>query len=237
MIYTYRALFRLKRKRTEYKEHKALSGMIYEEKAVPEVLGDASLNFGEWKMWWMFGGTFCRSVFPGDKGLTFVTAHFTTFCTARQAICQLELTLGASSPKIWGAMELQSEHGCMGAGELGELFSSQGGLQWDTQSTWVRLVTFVTCSIIMAIWIHNFNVLPALLQKLVGDFFDFSQGNLENLVGNLEGIFRGFFLTHRTKLQKFRGKFRSIFRNKIRSSKKIFRAKFTLQTCHLNSMS
>ena len=37
-------------------------------------------------------------------------------------------------------------------------------------------------------------VLPALLQKLVGEFFfDFSQGNLENLVGNLEGIFRGFF--------------------------------------------
>ena len=74
-------------------------------------------------------------------------------------------------------------------------------------------------------------LLPALLQKLVGEFFfDFSQGNLENLVGNLEGIFRGFFLTHRIKAQKFR----SIFREKIRSSKKIFRAKFTLQTCHLN---
>ena len=78
-------------------------------------------------------------------------------------------------------------------------------------------------------------VLPALLQKLVGEFFfDFSQGNLENLVGNLEGIFRGFFLAHRTKAQKFRGKFRSIFRKKIRGSKKIFRANFTLQTCHLN---
>ena len=75
-----------------------------------------------------------------------------------------------------------------------------------------------------------------LLQKLVGEFlFDFSQGNLEeNSVGNLEGIFRGFFLTHRTKAQKIRGKFRSIFRTKIRASKKIFRAKFTLQTCHLN---
>ena len=66
-------------------------------------------------------------------------------------------------------------------------------------------------------------------------FFDFSQGNLENLVGNLEGIFRGFFLIHRTKAHKFRGKFRSIFRTKIRSSKKIFRARFTLRTCHLNS--
>ena len=52
-------------------------------------------------------------------------------------------------------------------------------------------------------------------------------------MGNLEGIFRGFFLTHRTKAQKFRGKFGSIFRKKIRGSKKIFRAKFTLQTCHL----
>ena len=53
-------------------------------------------------------------------------------------------------------------------------------------------------------------------------------------MGNLEGIFRGFFLTHRTKAQKLRRKFRSIFRKKIRGSKKIFRAKFTLQTCHLN---
>ena len=68
-------------------------------------------------------------------------------------------------------------------------------------------------------------------------FFDFSQGNLENWVGNLEGIFRGFFLTHRTKAQNFGEKFRSIFRKKIRGSKKIFRAKFTLQTCHLNSLS
>ena len=67
-----------------------------------------------------------------------------------------------------------------------------------------------------------------------GILFDFSQGNLENLVGNLEEIFRGFFLTHRTKAQKFQGKFWSIFRKKIRGSKKIFRAKFTLQTCHLS---
>ena len=52
-------------------------------------------------------------------------------------------------------------------------------------------------------------------------------------MGNLEGLLREFFLTHRTKAQKIRGKFRSIFRNKIRSSNKIFRAKFTLQTCHL----
>ena len=83
----------------------------------------------------------------------------------------------------------------------------------------------------------RFTLLPALLQKLVGEFFfDFSQGNLENLVGNLEGIFRGIFLIHRTKAQNFRGKFRSIFRKKIRGSKKIFRAKFTLQTCHLNGL-
>ena len=53
-------------------------------------------------------------------------------------------------------------------------------------------------------------------------FFDFSQGNLENLVGNLEGIFRRFSLSHRTKAQTFRGKFRCIFRKKIRGSKKTF---------------
>ena len=46
----------------------------------------------------------------------------------------------------------------------------------------------------------------------------------------------GFFLTHRIKAQNFRGKFRSIFREKIRSSKKLFRAKFTLQTCHLKKI-
>ena len=66
-------------------------------------------------------------------------------------------------------------------------------------------------------------------------FFDFSQGNLENLVGNWRE-FCGIFMTHRTKAQKFRGNFRIIFRNKIRSSKNIFRAKFTLQTCHLNHL-
>ena len=41
-------------------------------------------------------------------------------------------------------------------------------------------------------------------------------------MGNLEGIFRGFFLTHRTKAPNFRGKFRSVFCKKIRGSKKIF---------------
>ena len=44
-------------------------------------------------------------------------------------------------------------------------------------------------------------------------------------------ILGGFF---RVDSRKFRGKFRGIFRKKIRSSNKnIFRAKFTLQTCHL----
>ena len=43
-----------------------------------------------------------------------------------------------------------------------------------------------------------------------------------NLVGNLEGIFRGFVLTHRTKAQKFQGKFRSIFRKKFVARKKSF---------------
>ena len=77
-------------------------------------------------------------------------------------------------------------------------------------------------------------LLPALLQKLVGEFFKFFAGKFGKFSGKFGGNFAGFFLTHRTKAQKFRGKFRSIFRNKIRSSKNIFRAKFTLQTCHLN---
>ena len=50
-------------------------------------------------------------------------------------------------------------------------------------------------------------IFPALLQKLVGDFFfDFSQGNLENLVGNLEGIFRGFFSDPQNKGSNISGK-------------------------------
>ena len=44
----------------------------------------------------------------------------------------------------------------------------------------------------------------------------------------------GCFRAHKIKAQKFREKFRSIFREKIRASKKIFRANFVLQTCHPN---
>ena len=51
------------------------------------------------------------------------------------------------------------------------------------------------------------------------NFLNFSQGNL---VGNLAGILWGFFLTHRTKAQKNRGKFRSIFRKKFVARKKSF---------------
>ena len=70
--------------------------------------------------------------------------------------------------------------------------------------------------------------LHALLQKLVGDFF--SKGKIG---GKFGGNFAGYFLSHRIKAQNYRGKFRSIFRKKIRSSEIILRAKFTLQTCHL----
>ena len=80
------------------------------------------------------------------------------------------------------------------------------------------------------------SLLPAILQKLVGEFFWFFAGKFGKFSGKFGGNFPGFFLTHRTKAQKFRGKFRSIFRKKIRSSKNIFRAKFTLQTCHLKSL-
>ena len=65
-------------------------------------------------------------------------------------------------------------------------------------------------------------VLPALLQKLVGDFFLFFAGKFGKFSGKFGGNFLGFFLTHRTKAQKIRGNFRSIFRKKIRSSKKSF---------------
>ena len=81
--------------------------------------------------------------------------------------------------------------------------------------------------------VHIF--LPALLQKLVGDFFLIFRREIWKIQWEIWREFSGdFFLTHRTKAQKIRGKFRSIFRKKIRGSKKIFRAKFTLQTCHLN---
>ena len=78
-------------------------------------------------------------------------------------------------------------------------------------------------------------VVPALLQKLVGEFFLIFRRKFGKVSGKFGGNFPGFFLTHRTKAQNFRGNFWSIFRKKIRSSKKIFRAKFTLQTCHLKN--
>ena len=68
-------------------------------------------------------------------------------------------------------------------------------------------------------------VLPALLQKLVGEFFfDFGEGNLGGK----------FFGPTKIRAQKFRGKFRSVSREKFHSSKRIFRANFGLQTCHPN---
>ena len=38
------------------------------------------------------------------------------------------------------------------------------------------------------------------------------------------------------KAQNFRGKYWSIFREKIRALKKIFRANFVLQKCHPNNL-
>ena len=51
------------------------------------------------KMWWILFVTSFLSIFPRTKGLNFVTETFTTFFTASKEIGQLELTLGASSPK------------------------------------------------------------------------------------------------------------------------------------------
>ena len=64
----------------------------------------------------------------------------------------------------------------------------------------------------------------------MNDFSDFSEGHF---VGNLEGILRDFFGTHKIKAQTFRRKFRSIFR-KFVAPKKSFVPKFALQTCHPN---
>ena len=56
--------------------------------------------------------------------------------------------------------------------------------------------------------------LPALLQKLVGEFFDFGEGDFGE--GNLVGILRDFLGHDQIKLQKhFRGNFQSIFREKM----------------------
>ena len=55
------------------------------------------------------------------------------------------------------------------------------------------------------------------------------------MAGSLAGILRDFS-DPQIKAQKHRGKLRSIFREKLRSPKKIFRAKFVLQTRHPNKM-
>ena len=70
---------------------------------------------------------------------------------------------------------------------------------------------------------------PALLQQLVGDFFLIFGREI------LREIWREFciyFLDPQNKGSKIRGKFWSIFREKIRNSKKLFHAKFALQVCH-----
>ena len=53
-------------------------------------------------------------------------------------------------------------------------------------------------------------------------FFDFSQGNLENLVGNLEGIFRGFFWPTEQRLKNFGEIFGAFFARKFVARKKSF---------------
>ena len=66
-------------------------------------------------------------------------------------------------------------------------------------------------------------VLPALLQKLVGDFFfDFSQGNLENLVGNLQGISGDFFWPTEQRLKHFGENSGAFFVRKFVARKKSF---------------
>ena len=66
---------------------------------------------------------------------------------------------------------------------------------------------------------------PVLLQKLVGDFFDFSQGNLENLVGKFVGNFPGIFSDPQNKGSKISGlreNFGAFFVRKFVARKKSF---------------
>ena len=51
-------------------------------------------------------------------------------------------------------------------------------------------------------------------------------------MGDLAGILRDFFRTHKIKVQTFQGKLQTFVREKIRASKKLFSANFVLQTCH-----
>ena len=65
-------------------------------------------------------------------------------------------------------------------------------------------------------------VLPALLQKLVGDFFWFSQGNLENLVAKFGGNFPGFFWPTEQSLENFGEIFGAFFVRKFVARKNSF---------------
>ena len=53
-------------------------------------------------------------------------------------------------------------------------------------------------------------------------FFDVSQGDLENLVGNLEGIFRDFFWPTEQRLKKFGENFGAFFIRRFVARKKSF---------------
>ena len=69
------------------------------------------------------------------------------------------------------------------------------------------------------------SVLPALLQKLVGELFIFCR--------KFGGKFCGRFLNHQIKAQKIRENFGAFFVRKL-ISKISFRANFALQTCHFD---
>ena len=82
---------------------------------------------------------------------------------------------------------------------------------------------------------HLLNVLPALLQKLVGDFLILGGGG--NFARNLAGILRDFSHTQ-NKGSKCSGKISEHFwRENSCLEQKIFRANFVLQTRRPNWMS
>ena len=77
------------------------------------------------------------------------------------------------------------------------------------------------------------DVLPARLQKLVGEFpLIFHR----EFVGKFGGNFAGFLRTHKIKAQTFRENFGAFFVRKFVAQNKDFVPKFALQTCHVKKM-
>ena len=92
-------------------------------------------------------------------------------------------------------------------------------------------IGLMSCNHREKIFAYRYRV-HALLQKLVGDIFIFDFGR--EIRWEFRREFCGIFLDPQIIGSRISGKFRSIFREKMRASNKIFRANFVLQKRHLN---